>query len=35
METRQPAKRKQPKGMFAFMLVWISQIISVLGSNRP
>ena len=29
----QPDKRKQPTGMLAFLLVWIGQIISVLGSG--
>ena len=28
-----PNKLKQPGGMLAFLLVWIGQIISVLGSN--
>jgi hypothetical protein len=29
----QPDKKKQPRGMLAFLLVWIGQIISVLGSG--
>ena len=29
----QPNKRKQPRGMLAFLLVWIGQIVSVLGSS--
>ena len=33
MQTLQPGKSKQPRGMFAFVLVWIGQLISVLGSS--
>jgi MFS family permease len=33
MENLSSPKSKQPRGMFAFVLVWIGQIISVLGSS--
>ncbi len=33
METLSSPKSKQPRGMFAFVLVWVGQIISVLGSS--
>src|SRR5512140_1264371 len=32
-ETPPSPKRRQPRGMFAFILVWIGQIISILGSS--
>jgi len=33
MEINSPANSKQPRGMLAFVLVWIGQIISILGSS--
>ncbi len=33
METSTPLKPTQPRGMFAFILVWIGQVISILGSS--
>jgi MFS family permease len=33
MSFPQPNKLKQPRGMLAFLLVWIGQIVSVLGSG--
>jgi len=33
MNFPQPNKLKQPTGMLAFLLVWIGQIVSVLGSG--
>ena len=33
MSVPQPDKQKQPRGMVAFVLVWIGQIVSVLGSS--
>jgi MFS transporter, DHA3 family, macrolide efflux protein len=33
MENSSPTKPRQPRGMFGFILVWIGQIISILGSS--
>jgi DHA3 family macrolide efflux protein-like MFS transporter len=33
METPSTAKTKQPRGMVGFILVWIGQVISILGSS--